>query len=632
MGSVLIDGDSLTNWTVENDTGSSGSLQIANEIVSGQAVQLNWNIGTGNWVQGKYSFTSPIDLSNADIFGISLRGGGANELQNTVGIMFADENDVFYGYDMTGKDNGINQIDRNLNNISIPKKLLSYFFSLGNSTQIDWSRINRFFFVVKRPDETSGGGSGQLSIDHVQYETGTNWSRQAQFEKATVRQQVASNAINYILSQQKTTGLFLSWKEEEQDNPPPKAWLYDQALVLIALTREGKWKNGTPDNKAAQAAKKLVEFLIANQKSDGHWARGWNPNSGIEISDDSWVGDQAWWVMALSIYSNKSSELSAMSSAQSGAEWLASKIDSIGKVVASTEGNVDVWWAMISTSRFSDADKIKNYLLDENTVWDPVLKYWWRGYNDPVVAMDAATWLSTFARHPLVNQSNKGLSALAFVKRTLITASNDGSLCGFDGMGPVSIWNEGTAQYIATGGEDTKGFLYTLISQQNPDGSMPGSPDNWSSDTFGWLSGWSGIAPTTWLYFAIKGSPFNPITDIRVNGSDEPITIVSSDTLAVTVSVDSGVMHNNNADWWAVADTPFGWYYYDVVGGCMCWMPGFSVTYQGSLFNLSSFEILNISGLPGGIYTIYFGIDLNMNGSLDIDPLYYDSVVVNITQ
>ena len=41
------------------------------------------------------------------------------------------------------------------------------------------------------------------------------------------------------------------------------------------------------------------------------------------------------------------------------------------------------------------------------------------------------------------------------------------------------------------------------------------------------------------------------------------------------------------------------------------------VTSQGALSNLGSYEILNTSGLGAGTYTYYFGIDLNMNGTLD---------------
>jgi hypothetical protein len=44
------------------------------------------------------------------------------------------------------------------------------------------------------------------------------------------------------------------------------------------------------------------------------------------------------------------------------------------------------------------------------------------------------------------------------------------------------------------------------------------------------------------------------------------------------------------------------------------------------LLNLEEFQVLNIAGLPAGEYTIYFGVDMEMNGSLDMDKVYYDSV------
>lgn len=121
--------------------------------------------------------------------------------------------------------------------------------------------------------------------------------------------------------------------------------------------------------------------------------------------------------------------------------------------------------------------------------------------------------------------------------------------------------------------------------------------------------------------------PLNPIIDIRANNSDGPINIISSDILSVTVSLNPGVMDGKSSDWWIVANTPFGWYSYN--GN---WTPSFTVAYQGPLFNLNLFEILSIKGLPFGIYTFYFGIDMDMNSLINYDKLYYDSVEVNVTQ
>jgi hypothetical protein len=78
-------------------------------------------------------------------------------------------------------------------------------------------------------------------------------------------------------------------------------------------------------------------------------------------------------------------------------------------------------------------------------------------------------------------------------------------------MGPVAIWNEGVGQYVSAQGEDADSFLDMLVWQQqrSGNGSLPGSPEATELRCgFGWLTPWTGLAPTLWLYFAITGTPF----------------------------------------------------------------------------------------------------------------------------
>jgi len=381
-GTVIIDCEDLDNWSFESDTGSKRNLELVSGFI-GNAVQLDWDMGTDGWVQGKYTFTKPINLSNYDIFGVSFHG--SDSMPNCVCLMFADTYDVFYGYNF----NECNGIDRWMKNIAIPRKLFYKFWG-GNiaDVEIDWSNINRFFFVVK----DLGEESGQLTIDHLQADHVQQWNRQDKYYNITGDPKAARKAVDYILSQQKDTGLFLSWKEE----PSPKAWLYDQALVLLVLTREGTWLNGNPINNEALKADKLVNFISDQQMEDGHWPRGWNPETGVRINDSEWVGDQAWMTFALQKYRLKSGNDSVEPIINDAAEWLKKKINmSTGKVVDSTEGNVDVWWAMTATGNIEEAERIEEYLL---SIWDHDLKYWPRGSNDPFVAIDCQTWLSHFAR------------------------------------------------------------------------------------------------------------------------------------------------------------------------------------------------------------------------------------------
>lgn len=129
--------------------------------------------------------------------------------------------------------------------------------------------------------------------------------------------------------------------------------------------------------------------------------------------------------------------------------------------------------------------------------------------------------------------------------------------------------------------------------------------------------------------------------DVKVNGADETVTQI--DNLSVVIALDPGNSAGDNADWWVAAQvsdtsTIDGLYYFDIstFGFIFAGNSPFDllVTYQGPLFNMPSSGILlniPVSTLPPGKYTFYFGVDMNMNGLLDSDSLYYDGIVVNIT-
>jgi hypothetical protein len=129
------------------------------------------------------------------------------------------------------------------------------------------------------------------------------------------------------------------------------------------------------------------------------------------------------------------------------------------------------------------------------------------------------------------------------------------------------------------------------------------------------------------LKYATAPASLLPTPNIKANDSDGPVTISQSNTLSVTIALNAAES-TDNADWWVLADTPVGWYRYDVGGDT--WVPGQAVTHQGPLFDLSSYEVLNMLGLPLGDYTFYFGVDTVMNGSINLGQLYYDSVDVTI--
>lgn len=105
------------------------------------------------------------------------------------------------------------------------------------------------------------------------------------------------------------------------------------------------------------------------------------------------------------------------------------------------------------------------------------------------------------------------------------------------------------------------------------------------------------------------------------------MTISEGNPVSITIELSAGG-NTDNADWWVLVNTPFGWYYYNIDAR---WQRGMYVTYRGSLRDVPSREVLNTSILPDGSYKFYFGVDTNKNGSINMDKMYYNSVGVTIT-
>ena len=127
----------------------------------------------------------------------------------------------------------------------------------------------------------------------------------------------------------------------------------------------------------------------------------------------------------------------------------------------------------------------------------------------------------------------------------------------------------------------------------------------------------------------LVGYNISPSPGISVNGSNGPLSISFGTPVSVTVTLNPGDYAAQNADWWVAELTPSGTYnHFDLSTSSM--VEGLLPTHQGPLFNLGAMLLLNSSNLTVGIHTFYFAVDMEMNGSLDFDELYYDSVAVNI--
>ena len=127
----------------------------------------------------------------------------------------------------------------------------------------------------------------------------------------------------------------------------------------------------------------------------------------------------------------------------------------------------------------------------------------------------------------------------------------------------------------------------------------------------------------------------DPVPDIKINGVDEITTLATGATFSATIQLDAAEQAGEPADWWIIAETPMGWYYYeypDMWHGAGS-MAGLLPAYQGPLFNLTEpLEVLRATGLPTGQYTFYFGVDTLVNGALDGDSLFYDGTAFTVVE
>ncbi len=141
----------------------------------------------------------------------------------------------------------------------------------------------------------------------------------------------------------------------------------------------------------------------------------------------------------------------------------------------------------------------------------------------------------------------------------------------------------------------------------------------------------SSVSPAEILLDFVKGGG-EPIPDVRVNGLADPVQVGTNIVLSITVALEPASMAGANADWWVAAQAPSGWYYYNYHRNS--WLSagksyaGIPVAYHGPLFDLSPFKLLEVSGLPEGYYSVYFGVDTIPDGKLTAPSLFYDSGVV----
>jgi hypothetical protein len=488
-GLTFLNFEGSSNCFFVNDGGQPTSGAVgATAGYSDTALQLSYDLGSTDWdwVQVRCNFNPPLDLSAYDHLRLDWRGDPAagNSLQ--VGLINPDgvgESIFAPTYHHATHHAWWGQL-------VIP---FSFLTPWTNGATFDPSQVSAFIISVVKDPADDVGGVGSIAIDNLNAYNVISRTVPSTFEMAGPNFVTASGAaVNWLASQQRSTGLLKSWEGESICN----AHTYDQAVALMMFARERMWTQ----------ADALVNALVTTQNTDGSWFQSRNCDTLAALDSNKWEGDIAWAIYALSRYRALGGpNVGAKTAMLKGADWLAGRVSvSDGcLVIDHTEGTLDAWWALRAAGSpyTSKANGLKNCLL--TYYWDETMGRFKGGRNAWQAYLDNQTWGAAFLK--AIGQGAKAHRALSYAREVLRLPAQGGQLFGFDGQGgPWSVWNEGTAQYIALGGNGGSNLLLELLAQQRKDGAMPGSPDEFSGGGV-WTTRWYGVAPTAWLYYALHG-------------------------------------------------------------------------------------------------------------------------------
>jgi hypothetical protein len=493
------------------------------------AVQIDYDLGTGvtnndNWVQIRCDFSQTLDLSAYDHLRLDWRGSSTTnpDLANSLQVGLISEGNIFgTTYRHTAHHTWWDQM-------VIP---FSHLKPWGAGT-FNPASVSAFIISVKKiskenaTDVDDEGGSGRIAVDNVSaFNVGSRQTPNS-FETVSSNKIAAQTAANWLAKQQQDNGSLRSWAEEEEESPYHKclAHTYDQALGLIVFSKQGMWRE----------ANKLADYLVATQNADGSWYQT-RTCSGTVDNFTLWVGDIAWASYALGRYLGLGgTHPQATNKLLKGADWLAQWINPadencllIDNDKVSTEGTLDAWWALqaAGANYAVDANKIKGCLVNQR--WNDQMGMFKGGQDDFRPYLDNQTWGAAFLR--AIVETEDARRALSYARDVLRVPAQGSQLFGFDGnAGPWSVWNEGTAQYIAVGGAGARDALFELLAQQEKNGAMVGSPDEFNGGGV-WTTRWHGVAPTAWLFFALTNEPFRLTSTLNSTAAHDGWILESSE-------------------------------------------------------------------------------------------------------
>jgi hypothetical protein len=494
------------------------------KLSSDDALHLHWIYGPGNrpkFVQAYIILANPVDLSGMDVFGIDIHGLAGKKWARHIELKFES-----LGHQAAYTWENLAHLNRWGERFAVLKKQFS------NYQTVDWSSIRVISFAVtmNSGDNTDiEADSGVVSFRNLIAQSMDHFSRADSFESLNSipdeqLQMIRENAAQAIVNRQKNSGLLTTWI------PDGSSWLYGQGLALKALCEEGQWNDGNPADDYATAAAKLAHFLATHQEPEGYWPRAWNFVSGsilVKLEGDNtvWMGDFPWIPGSLALYYRKSGDESVYPAIIKARTFLYDLIDGNGKVftknmvtglkseVSNYEGYAATLFGLLELGDTVKAKAVMDFVMNQG--WDNTLGIWKEGPGSsrPVLLVNA--WLAALARR--MGYETESLEALSLAGDLLYTRG-PGDPYGFDGIGPVATWYEGTLSYIASNGPGGNALFAGVIPHINPDGTVPAYNENLGAIGGIWAVDWASLDATSWLYFAAAGK-----TPFAYTGADQDL-------------------------------------------------------------------------------------------------------------
>lgn len=234
--------------------------------------------------------------------------------------------------------------------------------------------------------------------------TGTVWSH------TTEPSLNGQEQIDWLIEQQDlyTTGLVDSYEDGDND----EAWIYDEALAIIAFTKAGE----------LDRARMILDRMEGLQLGNGAWYEAYHAEnaSAVVSALHHITGPIAWMVMAIDFYEHQTADSSYAPTARNALDWMDTmrntnpaderygslRFSISSPDVISTEHNLDAysayyWRGMLDSnnSYIDKANLVLDYLRTE--MWAPSpqsngpyhdVNVFWEGWGNFAFSTDPQSW------------------------------------------------------------------------------------------------------------------------------------------------------------------------------------------------------------------------------------------------